>query len=121
MDLDYSKAWLAGAGALVGAVTGAWVWAQHAAAVAAKTAQAAGDEADALIHTAASTGTATLGAALQGAMVGGVLGLVAVFAWFYFTDPDRGFQFRSVSTGDDSLSDPDTGLTVRKSTLDENQ
>jgi hypothetical protein len=100
MDMDYSKVWLAGAGALVGAIGGAWIWAQRAAWLAGKAAARAGEE-DALIYTAANTGTAALAAALQGGMVGGVVGLAAVFAWFYFTDPDRGMKIRHVETGDE--------------------
>ena len=33
MDADLSKFWLVGAGALVGAIGGAWIWAQRAAAI----------------------------------------------------------------------------------------
>jgi hypothetical protein len=100
MDADLSKFWLVGAGGLVGAIAGAWVWAQRAAAIAAKAAQAAGD--DALIQTAAHTGTAAFGAAIQGALAGGVLGMLAVFAYLYYSDPDRGMKIRQVETNDEA-------------------
>jgi hypothetical protein len=100
MDFDLSKLWMGGAGLLVGAIAGAFLWAQRAAALAHKAAERLGED-DALIQTAGNVGTSSLAAALQGALVGGILGLVAVFAYFYFTDPDRGMTFRKVDTGDD--------------------
>jgi hypothetical protein len=99
MDFDISKFWIAGFSAALSAIAGAWIWAQRAASIAGKAAQDASD--DGLIQAAANTGTASLGAALQGAMVGGVIGLVAAFAYFYFTDPDRGMRVKEVDTGDD--------------------
>jgi len=97
--MDFSRLWLVGAGVLVGAIAGAYVWAQRAAALANKAAAAAGD--DALITAARQMGTSTLGAALQGAMAGAVLGAALVAAYLYFSDPDRGMRVRKVDTGDD--------------------
>jgi hypothetical protein len=87
MDIDFGKVWLAGFGTVGGAIAGAWIWAQRAAAVASRKAQDAGD--DALIEVARNTGVNSLGAALQGAFVGGIIGLILVIAYFYFSDPDR--------------------------------
>jgi hypothetical protein len=99
MDFDLGKLWLLGAGLLVGAIGGAWIWAQRAAAMATRAAQAAGE--DALINAARNTGTATIAASLQGALVGAIIGIVLVGAWIYFSDPDRGMKIRRVGTGDD--------------------
>jgi len=83
--MDLGKLWLAGAGAMVEAISGAWIWAQRAAALAAKVAP--GAEEDTLIQEAGRSGTAALGAAIQGALAGGLLGMLAVFAYLYFTAP----------------------------------
>jgi hypothetical protein len=98
MDFDLGKFWIAGFAALLGAIAGAWIWAQHAASVASK---AAGTGEDALLNTVATTGTSSLAAALHGAAVGGILGLIAAGAYFYFSNPDRGMKIRDVDTGDD--------------------
>src|SRR4051794_18102201 len=99
MDLDIGRVWLAGAGLLVGAITGAWIWAQHAAAAAQRAVQSV-DADDALIHAASQPGV-PIAAALQGAFVGGILGLAVALAYFYFTNPDRGMVVHKVETGDD--------------------
>jgi hypothetical protein len=99
MDFDIGKFWIAGFSAVLFAIGGAWIWAQRAAAIAGKAAQAAGE--DGLIVAAAQTGTSSLVAALQGAAVGGILGLVAAGAYFYFSNPDREMKIRSMDTGDD--------------------
>ena len=111
MDFDLGKLWIAGFSGLLGAIAGAWIWAQRAAAAAAKVAQAAGE--DALITTAARTGTDSLAAALQGAFVGGIIGLIAAGVYFYFSNPDREMVVRKVNTGDDTFGDPDTGFQVK--------
>lgn len=98
MDLDLNKLWMGGAGFLVGAIGGAAIWGQRAAAIAGKAAEQAGE--DALINQVATTGTASLAATLQGAFVGGIIGLALVFAYLYFTDPDRGMKIEKVETGD---------------------
>jgi hypothetical protein len=97
MDLDFGKVAVVGAGLLIGAIGGAWIWAQRAAAIAHRVAQAAGE--DAMIEAARNVGTSSLGAALQGAMFGGILGLIAAGAYLYFTDPDRGM--RDIKTEDE--------------------
>jgi hypothetical protein len=99
MDFDFSKIWISGAGFLVGAIGGGYIWAQRAAAIANKAAEQAGE--DALLEAARTVGTSSLGAALQGAFVGGMIGLVIMIAYFYFTDPDRGMTIRKMDTGDD--------------------
>ncbi len=99
MELDWGKLALGGAGMLLGAISGAWIWAQRAAAIASAAAQKAGE--DALIETARTAGTASLAASLQGAFVGGLIGLVAVGAYLYFSDPDREFKIKKMDTGDD--------------------
>src|ERR1051326_5524872 len=63
MEIDFSKVWLGGAGLLVGAIVGAWIWAQHAAATV-QPALPGGDSDDALIH-AVSHPRAPIAAALQ--------------------------------------------------------
>lgn len=113
MEFDLGKFWIAGFSGLLGAIAGAWIWAQRAAAIAAKVAQNAGGD-DALINTVARTGTGSLAAALQGAAVGGLLGLLAAGAYFYFSNPDREMVIRRVDTGDDTLGDEATGFQVRK-------
>ena len=99
MDLDFSKIWLAGAGMLVGAIAGGYIWAHRAAAIANKAAERAGE--DALIVAAQNVGMSSIAAALQGAFVGGIIGMVLVIAYMYFTDPDRGMTIRKMDTGDD--------------------
>lgn len=99
MDLDISKLWIAGAGLLIGAISGAWIWAQRAAGIAHKAAERAGE--DALIETASRVGTGSLAASLHGAFWGGLIGLAVGFAYLYFSDPDRGMTVKKVETGDD--------------------
>lgn len=99
MDFDLGKFWIAGFSAVLFAIGGAWIWAQRAAAIAGKAVQSAGE--DGMIQAAAQTGTSSLAAALQGAAVGGVVGLVAAGAYFYFSNPDREMRIRAVDTGDD--------------------
>jgi hypothetical protein len=113
MDFDLGKLWIAGFAGLLGAVGGAWIWAQRAAGIAAKVAQGTNAD-DALIHTAANTGMSSLGAALQGAAFGAVLGLIAAGVYFYFSNPDRAMVVRNVDSGDETLGDAETGLDVRK-------
>lgn len=98
MDLDAGKIWLSAIAATVGAIIGGWIWAQRAAGMAARAAQAAGE--DALIETVRNTGVNSLAAALQGGMVGAGVALVAAIAYFYFTNPDRGMIFRKVDVDD---------------------
>jgi len=99
MDFDLGKLWIAAFSAVLFAIAGAWIWAQRAAAIAGKAAQAAGE--DGLIQAVAQTGTNSLGAALQGAGVGAFMGLIAAGAYFYFSDPDRGMRVREMDNGDD--------------------
>jgi hypothetical protein len=94
VDLDFGKVWISAISIAVGAIVGGAIWAQRAAAIVNKAAQAAGD--DALIETARQTGTSTLAAAMQGAIGGAILGLVLALAYFYFTDPDRGMKLRRI-------------------------
>ena len=119
MDFDLGKLWIAGFSGLLGAIAGAWIWAQRAAGLAAKAGQSAGD--DALITTAARTGTDSLAAALQGAFVGGIIGLILAGVYFYFSNPDREMVVRKVTTGDDTFDDPETGMQVRTLPPDEYQ
>lgn len=98
MEISFTKVWLAGAGVLVGAITGAAIWGQRAAAIANKAAEAAGE--DGLITAAAKVGTSSLAATIQGAMVGGFVGLIAVAAYMYFSDPDRGFHEKHIENDD---------------------
>ncbi len=98
--MEFSKLWLGGAGVLVGAISGAYINAQRAAAAANKAAQAMGGE-DALIDAARSVGTNSLAAALNGAMTGAIIGAVLVAVYFYFTNPDREMKVRKYQTGDD--------------------
>lgn len=100
MELDFGKFALGGAGMLVGAIGGAYIWAHHAASQVQQRATA-GSEDDALIEMARHAGTHSLGAALQGAFVGAIIGLIVVAAYLYFTDPDRGMHLEKVDTGDD--------------------
>lgn len=113
MDFDLGKMWIAGFAGLLGAIAGAWIWAQRAAGMAAKVAQNTSAD-DALIQTAANTGVSSLAAALQGAAFGAVLGLIAAGVYFYFSNPDRAMVVRSVDSGDDTLGDAETGFEVRK-------
>jgi hypothetical protein len=94
MDLDVGKIML------VGAIAGGYLWAQRAAALVQQRAARAGED-DALIETARSVGTNSLGAALQGAFVGAIIGLLLMLAYFYFTNPDRGMVIEKVDTGDE--------------------
>jgi hypothetical protein len=94
MELDFGKVWISAISVAVGAIVGGGIWAQRAAAVVNKAAQAAGD--DALLETARHTGTSTLAAAMQGAIGGAILGLVLALAYFYFTNPDREMVIRRV-------------------------
>jgi chloramphenicol 3-O-phosphotransferase len=98
MDLDFAKIWLAGAGSLVGAIGGAWIWAHRAAGIAQAAAAKAGE--DALLNQASSVGTSSLAAALQGAAVGAVIGVIGVLVYFYFTDPDRGMKVKDIKAKD---------------------
>lgn len=98
MDLDIGKVWIGAIAVAVGAIAGGWIWAQRAAGIAARAAQAAGE--DALLETVRHTGVNTLAAALQGAMGGAIIGVVLAFAYFYFTNPDRGMLIRKVDVDD---------------------
>lgn len=99
--MDLSRAWMAGIGLLVGAIGGAWIWAQRAAALANQAAERAGGD-DALIHAAGNVGVSALGAAVQGALVGGIAGLVAMLAYLYFSDPDRAWRGARGGVDEDS-------------------
>lgn len=115
MEFDLSKLWMTGGGLLVGAISGAWIWAQHASSMAHQAAEKLGGD-DALIQTATTVGTSSLAAALQGAAVGGALGIAAVVAYLYFADPDRaGMKVRAISTGDDEFTEGEGGLTIKRS------
>lgn len=114
MDFDLGKMWIAGFAGLLGAIGGAWVWAQRAAGIAAKVAQQGSNADDALIQTAANTGVNSLAAALQGAAFGAVVGLIAAGVYLYFSNPDRAMVVRSVDAGDETLGDAETGFEVRK-------
>jgi hypothetical protein len=98
VELDFAKVWLGGAAVAVGAIAGAWVWAQRAAALARRAAQAAGD--DSLFEVARTTGVNTLAAAVHGAIGGAILGAVVAAAYFYFSNPDRAMPFRRVRSDD---------------------
>jgi hypothetical protein len=99
MDLELGKIWIAAGGFLIGAVAGAWIWAQRAAAIAAQVAQKAGE--DALLEQARSAGTGALAAALQGAAVGGIIGLILAAVYLYFSDPDRGMKMNRFKAKDE--------------------
>ncbi len=96
--MELTRLWVGAIGLLVGAIAGAWVWAQRAAAL---TRQAAGSGEDALVNTAQTLAAHSVGAALQGALVGGLIGLAIAVAYLYFTDPDRGMKVRRIDVHDD--------------------
>ena len=98
MDLDIGKVWIGAIAVAVGAIAGGWIWAQRAAGIAARAAQAAGE--DALLQQVRHTGFDALAATLQGAMGGAIIGAVAVLAYFYFTNPDRGMLLRKMDVDD---------------------
>jgi chloramphenicol 3-O-phosphotransferase len=96
---DSSKFWLAGAGVLIGAITGAALWAQRAASLAAAAAAQKGGD-DVLIETARTAGTSSLAAAIQGGIAGAIVGLILAVAYVYFSDPDRRYGGREIKADD---------------------
>ena len=97
--MELSKLWMSGAGLLVGAIGGAYINAQRVAGAVQKTAEASGE--DALLETARTVGTGSLAAGITGAVWGAIIGLIAVGAYLYFTNPDREMRVRKYRTGDD--------------------